>query len=169
MIYQDQSPFYPAWGLWSYSWLEWPYFNLKEHGEQVIEMPSSHDHSSLPRDRPHSRVGLLELSWSQREPEAPLGFGREISLMSLKEFILESGKRMSENVLCYSLLIKLLFLKNMAVFFFGWIQLAFTEKGMLPHVKAILLCSSDFQEFTYIQRIPTDPTPYTHTLNFRKE
>ena len=69
--------------------------------------------------------------------------------MSLKEFILESGKRMSENVLCYSLLIKLLFLKNMTVFFFGLIQLAFTEKGMLPHVEAILLCSSDFQEFTY--------------------
>lgn len=36
--------------------------------------------------------------------------------MSPKEFILESGKRMSENVLCYSLLIKLLFLKNMTFF-----------------------------------------------------
>ena len=91
-------------------------------GEQVIEMPSSHDHSWLPRDRPHSGVGLLELSWSQSGPEAPAGLGREISLMPPKELILESGKRMSENALCYSLLIKLLFLKNMNSFFFFLVE-----------------------------------------------
>ena len=87
-------------------------------------MPSSHDHSWLPRDRPHSGVGLLELSWSQSGPEAPAGLGREISLMPPKELILESGKRMSENALCYSLLIKLLFLKNMNSFFFFWLNSA---------------------------------------------
>ena len=109
-------------------------------GEQVIEMPSSHDHRWLHRDRPHSRVELLELSWSQTGPDAPSGLGREISLMSPKEFILESGKRMSENALSYSLLIKLLFLKNMnSFFFFGWIQLAFTEKGMSPHLEDIIV------------------------------
>ena len=42
--------------------------------------------------------------------------------MPPKEFILESGKRMSENALCYSLLIKLLFLKNMNSFFFFLVE-----------------------------------------------
>ena len=90
-------------------------------GEQVIEMPSSHDRSWLPRDRPHSGEGLLDSA--QSRPEAPAGLGREISLMPPKEFNLESGKRMSENALCYSLLIKLLFLKNMNSFFF-WLNSA---------------------------------------------
>ena len=123
MIYQDQRPFYPAWGSWSYSWLEWPYFNLGEHGRAGYRNALLSWPQLTPQRQTSQRGGAAGLSWSQSGPEAPAGLGREISLMPPKEFILESGKRMSENALCYSLLIKLLFLKNMNSFFF-WLNSA---------------------------------------------